>query len=48
LQKENQELKQQLIKVSEELKKLKNGLVGQNKNELDRQIVKNERLIKNK
>lgn len=53
LRKENHELRQELSEVKNqsaqvlaELKKLKNNSVGQNKQELDQQIVKNEQLIK--
>jgi len=53
LRKENQELKQQLSEVQkqlaevlEELKKIKNNSVGQVSENLEQQIVQNERLIK--
>jgi len=54
LEKENQELKQQLaqvknqlVKVLEELKKLRNNSTGQNSAELDQQIDYNEKIIRN-
>jgi len=40
-------VKNQLVKVLEELKKLRNNSTGQSKTELDQQIDYNEKLIRN-